>query len=47
MNRAITGFIIVVVLAVDVETHRVYTPEQEEDEKPVARVVVYDAVPNP
>jgi hypothetical protein len=34
-------------LAVDVETHRVYTPEQEEDGKPVARMVVYDAVPNP
>jgi DNA-binding beta-propeller fold protein YncE len=34
-------------LAVDVDTHRVYTPEQEEDGKPVARMVVYDAVPNP
>src|SRR6202166_641951 len=34
-------------LAVDVETHRVYTPEQEEDGKPVARMVVYDAVLNP
>jgi hypothetical protein len=34
-------------LAVDVETHRVYTPEQEEDGKPVARMVVYDAVSNP
>jgi len=31
-------------LAVDPETHRVYTPEQEEDGKPVARMVVYDAV---
>ena len=31
-------------LAVDVKTHRVYTPEQEEDHKPVARMVVYDAV---
>ena len=31
-------------LAVDLETHRVYTPEQEEDGKPVARMVVYDAV---
>ena len=31
-------------LAVDVKTHRVYTPEQEEDGKPVARMVVYDAV---
>jgi len=31
-------------LAVDPETHRVYTPEQEENGKPVARMVVYDAV---
>jgi DNA-binding beta-propeller fold protein YncE len=31
-------------LAVDLETHRVYTPEQEEDGKPVARMVVYEAV---
>jgi DNA-binding beta-propeller fold protein YncE len=31
-------------LAVDPETHRVYTPEQEEDGKPVARKVVYEAV---
>ena len=31
-------------LAVDFETHRVYAPEQEEDGKPVARMVVYDAV---
>ena len=31
-------------LAVDLETHKVYTPEQEEDGKPVARMVVYDAV---
>lgn len=31
-------------LAVDTETHRVYTPEQEEDGKPVARMVVYEAV---
>ena len=31
-------------LAVDEKTHRVYTPEQEEDGKPVARMVVYDAV---
>jgi DNA-binding beta-propeller fold protein YncE len=34
-------------LAVDPETHRVYTPEQEADGKPVARMVVYDAVINP
>ena len=31
-------------LAVDVKTHRVYTPEQEEDGKPVARMVVYEAI---
>src|SRR6202140_869259 len=30
-------------LAVDLEMHRVYTPEQEEDGKPVARMIVYDA----
>jgi YVTN family beta-propeller protein len=34
-------------LAVDLGTHRVYTPEQEEDGKPVARMIVYDAVANP
>jgi hypothetical protein len=31
-------------LAVDPETHRVYTPEQEEHGKPVARMIVYEAV---
>jgi len=31
-------------LAVDPETHRVYTPEQEENGRPVARMVVYEAV---
>ncbi|HYM00169.1 MAG TPA: YncE family protein [Blastocatellia bacterium] len=31
-------------LAVDVETHRVYAPEQEEDGKPVARMIVFEAV---
>ena len=31
-------------LAVDVNTHRVYAPEQEEDGKPFSRMVVYDAV---
>jgi YVTN family beta-propeller protein len=31
-------------LAVDTKTHRVYTPEQEENGKPVAKMVVYDAV---
>jgi YVTN family beta-propeller protein len=30
-------------VAVDPETHRVYTPEQEEDGRPVARMVVYEA----
>ncbi len=34
-------------LAVDLQTHRVYAPEQEEDGKPVARMVVYEAVGNP
>ena len=34
-------------LAVDLDTHRVYTPEQEEDGKPVARMVVYEAVTGP
>jgi DNA-binding beta-propeller fold protein YncE len=34
-------------LAVDPKTHRVYTPEQEEDGKPVARMVVYEAVGSP
>ena len=32
-------------VAVDLKTHRLYTPEQEEDSKPVARMVVYEAVP--
>ena len=31
-------------LAVDTATHRVYAPEQQEDGKPVARMIVYDAV---
>jgi DNA-binding beta-propeller fold protein YncE len=31
-------------LVVDLSTHRVYTPEQEANHKPVARMVVYDAV---
>ncbi len=30
-------------LAVDTATHRVYAPEQEEDGKPVARMIVYEA----
>ncbi len=31
-------------LAVDEETHRVYAPEQEEDGKPAAKMVVYEAI---
>ena len=31
-------------LAVDAATHRLYTPEQEENGQPVARMVVYDAI---
>jgi DNA-binding beta-propeller fold protein YncE len=31
-------------LAVDSKTHRVYAPEQEEDGRPVAKMVVYEAV---
>lgn len=31
-------------LAVDVNTHRVYAPEQEENGSPASRMVVYDAV---
>ena len=31
-------------LAVDVATHRVYAPEQEEDGHPVARMIVYESV---
>jgi DNA-binding beta-propeller fold protein YncE len=34
-------------LAVDIETHRVYAPEQEENGTPVARMIVYNAVPAP
>jgi DNA-binding beta-propeller fold protein YncE len=34
-------------LAVDLETHRLYTPEQEADGKPVARMVVYEATTSP
>jgi hypothetical protein len=29
-------------LAVDTATHRVYAPEQEEDGKPVARIIIYE-----
>ena len=31
-------------LAVDVETHRVYAPEEEEQGRPVARIVVFEAL---
>ena len=31
-------------LAVDVKTHRVYAPEEQEDGRPVSRMIVYDAV---
>ena len=31
-------------LAVDAQTHRVYTPEQQENGSPVARMVIYEAV---
>jgi hypothetical protein len=31
-------------VALDLKTHRLSTPEQEEDGKPVARMVVYEAV---
>jgi DNA-binding beta-propeller fold protein YncE len=31
-------------IAVDQATHRVYTPEEQEDGKPVAKMVVYDAI---
>jgi DNA-binding beta-propeller fold protein YncE len=34
-------------LAVDVETHRVYTPEEEENGKPVSLMVVYEPVLSP
>jgi hypothetical protein len=30
--------------AVDMATHRVYAPEQEEDEAPVARMIVYEPI---
>jgi DNA-binding beta-propeller fold protein YncE len=33
-------------LAVDVKTHRVYAPEEQEDGRTVSRMVVYDAVVN-
>src|SRR6185437_14326235 len=30
-------------IAVDTRTHRVYTPEEQEDGKPVAKMIVYEA----
>ncbi len=30
-------------LKVDPQTHRVYAPEEQEDNRPVARMVVYEA----
>jgi len=33
-------------LAVDLKTHRVYAPEQQEDGKPVSRMVFYEALTN-
>ena len=32
-------------LAVDASSHRVYAPEQQEDGHPVARMIVYEALP--
>jgi DNA-binding beta-propeller fold protein YncE len=34
-------------LAIDPKTHRVYTPEQQENGQPVARMVVYESISNP
>jgi len=34
-------------LAVDEKTHRLYAPEEEEDGKPVARMLVFDAISKP
>lgn len=31
-------------LVADTETHRVYAPEQEENGKPLARMIVFEAV---
>ena len=31
-------------LAVDTLTHRVYAPEQEENGKPVARMIIYESI---
>jgi hypothetical protein len=34
-------------LAVDTATHRVYAPEQEEDGRPVARMIIYEPEEQP
>src|SRR5215813_5992369 len=34
-------------LAIDLNTHKVYAPEQEENGSPVARIVIFDAVVKP
>jgi DNA-binding beta-propeller fold protein YncE len=34
-------------LAVDINTHKVYAPEQEERGQPVARIAIYEAVTSP
>jgi hypothetical protein len=31
-------------IAVDLATHRVYAPEQQENGRPVARMIVYEAI---
>ena len=31
-------------LAVNFESHKIYVPEQEEDGKPVSKLIIYDAV---
>jgi hypothetical protein len=32
-------------IAVDAETHRVYAPEEQEQGRPVATIVVFEALP--
>lgn len=32
-------------IAVDEQTHRVYAPEQEENGRPVSRMIIYEAIP--
>jgi hypothetical protein len=31
-------------LAVDIQTHRVYAPEQQENGRPVSRMLIYEAL---